>query len=92
MLNDISNEQHRKWRIETYKCLRAQVFWMRVILMTLIAALVLFLMDQPFFTIGCLLANIVFLGLHQQAKVRILEIKLIKSKIYNAILMDRADG
>lgn len=92
MLRDIPVDQHRKWRIETFKCLRAKVFWCRVILMTLIASLVLFLMDQPFFTIGCLLANIVFLGLHQQAKMRILEIRLLKSKIYNAILMDRADG
>ena len=92
MLRDISVDQHRKWRIETFKCLKAKVFWCRVILTTLILGSVFFLIGQPFVTIGCLLANIVFLGLHQQAKVRILEIKLIKSKIYNAILMDRADG
>tara|TARA_Y100001973_G_C5121274_1_gene292898 strand:+ start:231 stop:509 length:279 start_codon:yes stop_codon:yes gene_type:complete len=92
MLRDIPVDQHRKWRIETFKCLKAKVFWCRVILSSLIAALVFFLIGQPFVTIGCLLANIVFLGLHQQAKVRILEIKLLKSKIYNAILMDRADG
>tara|TARA_R100001129_G_scaffold34602_1_gene23516 strand:+ start:4588 stop:4866 length:279 start_codon:yes stop_codon:yes gene_type:complete len=92
MRDQISNEQHRKWRIERFKCLKAKIFWCRVILCSLIAALVFFLMDKPFATIGCLLANFIFLGLHQQAKMRMLEIKLLKSKIYNSILMDRANG
>lgn len=65
---------------------------MRVFLFSLIAALVSFLAKMPFITIGCLLMNFVFLGLYQQAKFRILEIRLLKSKIYNAILMDRANG
>jgi hypothetical protein len=92
MREEIPNEQHRKWRLESYKCRKAKIMWTRVILFSLIAATVFFLFEQHFITIGCLLANFIFLGLHQQATLRILEIKLLKSKIYNSILMDRANG
>ena len=88
----ISNHMHKKMRTELRKSFRSKVFWMRVMLCSLAVAVVFFIKGMPFATIGCLLANFIFLGLHQQAATRILNIRLLKSKIYNSILMDRQNG
>lgn len=88
----ISNKMHKKMRTDLHKSAKSKVFWWRVMLCSLIAALVFFIKEMPFATIGCLLVNFIFLGLHQQAATRILNIRLLKSKIYNSILMDRQNG
>ena len=88
----ISNQMHKKMRTDLHKSFKSKVFWWRVMLFSLIVSLVFFIKEMPFATIGCLLVNFIFLGLHQQAATRILNIRLLKSKIYNSILMDRQNG
>lgn len=88
----ISNKMHKKMRTDLHKSFKSKVFWWRVMLFSLIVSLVFFIKEMPFATIGCLLVNFIFLGLHQQAATRILQIRLLKSKIYNSILMDRQNG
>lgn len=92
MHNLISNEMHTRMRVDLHKSKKSKVFWWRVMFCSLTVSVVFMIKEMPMATIGCLLANFIFLGLHAQAANRILQIRLLKSKIYNSILMDRHDG
>jgi len=92
MQNDISIDQHKRWRKELKKSLDASTFYYRLTITCLVACIgtVAFGMVWP--TITFVFTGLFFMVLQMKHSGRAQEIDLVRTRAINNFLMNKLDG